>query len=314
MIFLNRAIHTIRVICVILAVLSLALFVLVYMDHQSKAQPVGPSVSMDSDTVTISVQDDPSAILAGITATDSGGQDVSGLLMVESLSNFVAPSTREAVIAAFDYAGNVAKTVRTVVYSDYTGPKLTLSGPLVSTASASSAMLNRISVTDCLDGDITDQMVISQNGGDVIYTVGEFQVLLQASNSAGDTLEVPLTIEYINPGEERTRPAIVLSDYLLYVKAGTQVNPEAYLKTLTVDGNEYIYDRVHDSFVRKGNTYQQAVDSVEKDLLIPLSALRVSDPAAYGTPGVYEIEYQYTSAAGVAGTVRLVVIVEEAGG
>lgn len=309
-IFLNRAIHAIRTVCIVLAILSLASFIFIYTDHQARAQLSGPDISMDSDSVTISVQDDPSGILAGITATDSSGQDVSELLIVESLGNFIAPSTREAVIAAFDHAGNVAKVVRTVVYSDYTSPKLALSGPLISTVSASSAMLDRITVTDCLDGDITDQMVLSQNGGNVIYTIGEFQILLQASNSAGDTLEVPLTIEYINPAEERTRPVIALTNYLIYVKAGTQVNPEAYLKSLTLDGSEYIYDLVHDVFIRKGNTYQQAMNSVDKDLLIPLSALRISDPAAYGTPGAYEIEYQCTSAAGVPGTVRLVVIVE----
>lgn len=311
---LNRAIHTIRVLCVILAILSAALFVYVRMDYLAKTQLEGPEISMDSDSVTVSIHDDTSAILAGVTATDAGGRDISDQLLVENLGSFTAPATREAVIAVFDQAGNVTKARRTVVYRDYTEPKLSLSGPLSSTSTASSTLLDRVTVTDCLDGDISDQVILSPADQGILPSVGEFAAVLQVSNSAGGTLEVPLTVEFYNAAEARTRPEIELSDYLIYVHAGSTVTPASYLKNLTLDGNEYYYDRPHQTFVRKGNTYQQAIDSLETGLVIPLSKLQINDPARYDAPGVYEIVYRCTGATGVTGTVRLVVIVQEAGG
>lgn len=311
---MNRAIHAIRTVCVALAILSLALFIFVRLDYLERVQLQGPKITMDSETVTISVHDGNPAILAGITATDSGGKDVSDLLQVESLGKLIAPSTREATIAAFDRAGNVTKAIRTIVYSDYTSPRLSLSGPLVSTPAGSSAMLERISIPDCLDGDLSGQMSIIMNDPNNVSYVGEFPVTLQATNSAGDTISLPLTMEYYSAAEERTRPDISLLEYLVYTRVGAVINPEAYLSGLTMDGKSYYYDQSHDSFVQEGNTYQQAVDAVEDDLLIPVSWLEITEPAPFSEPGVYEIEYRCVSSAGVAGTVRLIVIVEQSGG
>ena len=44
---------------------------------------------MDRDSIKISVRDDASAILNGVAASDSKDGDVSDILVVESLSNFI---------------------------------------------------------------------------------------------------------------------------------------------------------------------------------------------------------------------------------
>lgn len=311
---LNRTIHMIRILCIILAVLSLVLFTVVYVDYSSKSVIRGPQVTMDTDTITISIKDGSDAVLQGIQAVDAQGNDVSSLMIVESYGRFASDGSRMVRIAAFDRQGNVSKISRTIYYSDYVPPRVSLRGPLCAVSNSKRNLLEQIQVFDSLEGDISSDVTLSYIGGTSIPTEGEFQVLLQVSNSAGDSLEMPLTVEYYNAAQERTRPKIGLTDYLIYVRSGQKVQPEDYLDNLTLDGRHYYFDAENQAFVQEGNTYQQAINSIESGLILPLSQLQIAAPGVYRDPGVYEITYRCASAAGVIGTVRLVIVVENSGG
>lgn len=311
---MNRSIHTIRILSIILAVLFVGLFVVICMNYQADSMIEGPQITMDTDTVTISIRDGDEAILQGVRATDSNGQDVSDLLIVESRGRFNPDGTLTVKIAAFDRKGNVSKSTRTVIYSDYTSPRLSLSGPLSCIASERQELMDRIQVIDCLDGDISANVTLTYTANGSLPDEGEFPLLLQVSNSAGDSLEMPLTVEYYSAAEERTRPEIGLTQYLIYAQPGTRIDPENYLLSLTLDNREYQYDLANHAFVLKGNTYQQAMNSVESNLVIPISRLQITAARNYNEPGVYEVTYRCTSAAGVIGTVRLVIIIEQSGG
>lgn len=308
---MSKVIRLIRVLCVILFVASIGLYIVTTLQYRNNTNIIGPTISMADTTVTVSIHDDLSAILDGVTAADSSGRNVSDLLIVESLSSFVSPSVREASIAAFDADGNVAKATRTVVYSDYTAPQVSLSAPLSVASNNTFALLSRITITDCLDGDISDQLLLSTDGAGISTVTGEYAMRIEVTNSAGDSLSVPVTVELYNAGDERSRPKIGLSEYLIYVKQGQQVAPEAYLQTLSLNGQDYTFDSEHRSFVPTGKTYNQLVAAGNQTLILPFSTVAITNPAAFDTPGVYEITYRCTNEDDITAAVRLVVIVEE---
>lgn len=314
---LRKTIRVIRVLCIVLCLVSLGVAVVASRQYRARIDTRGPDITMDSPTVTVSIHDDPSAMLEGVVSTDRNGEDVSDLLMVESLGNFITPGTREAKIVAFDQNGNASKTVRTVVYSDYTAPRISLSGPLSVPSNRVDSLLSRITVTDCLDGDISNHVLLSSKSGELEYLgVSEeskdVEMLLQVSNSAGDSLSYPVTLEFYAPAQERLRPKIQLSDYLIYRKVGDKaVDPEDFLLSLTLDSKEYTYDAGNKSFVPKGTTYAQLEEQGQQAQILPLRTVRITNPADMNTPGAYEITYRCTGKNNAVATVRLIVIVEE---
>ncbi len=99
-----------RLLLVALCGLSVLAYGITYRMAHKNDSNAAPSISMDSQEITISVEDDEQAILAGITATDAEDGDVTSSLVVESLSNMLDHSYRNAVICAFDGDSPVTKT------------------------------------------------------------------------------------------------------------------------------------------------------------------------------------------------------------
>lgn len=298
-------IRRIRGIVIALFVLAVLAYGGVTMYSRSTADSGGPSISMDAQEVTVSVADGDSAILAGVTATDAEDGDVTDLLVVESKSNFITAGVRDVTIAAFDRDGNVTKATRRITYSDYTSPTVTLSGPLAASTSNSSALLDVITVTDCLDGDLTGQVQIVFEDTTKSVAVGEFAMRIQVSNSAGDTLDLPVTVRFYNASDEASAPQLTLTDYLIYVQPGETVDPEDYLDTLTVGRTAYSWRADQSAFV------EEDVEAEEEAAVIHRYSVKIDDPVDTSAPGVYEITYSYTDSDEVTGTVRLVVVVEE---
>lgn len=296
----------IRRICIIFFVVSLVAYGGVRAYGFFTSDSGGPSINMDTEEVTVSVADGDSAILEGVTATDADDGDVTASLVVESMSNFITDGVRDATIAAFDSAGNVTKTTRRITYSDYTSPTVTLSGPLAASTSDSSALLDVITVTDCLDGDLTSQVQVVFDDNSQSVSAGEFAMHIQVSNSAGDTLDLPVTVRFYSASEEASAPQLTLSDYLIYVEQGADVDPVDYLNTITLDYNTYSWDSTENAFVLDGKAEGSETEVIYR------SSLKINDSVDTSTPGAYEITYSYTdSDSDQTGTVRLVVVVEE---
>ncbi len=299
-------IKLIRRICIILFVVSLAAYGGVTAYGYLTSDSGGPSISMDPQEVTVSVADGDSAVLEGVTATDAEDGDVTASLVVESMSNFITDGVRDATIAAFDSAGNVTKTTRRITYSDYTSPTVSLSGPLTASISDSSALLDVITVTDCLDGDLTSQVQVVFDDNSQSVSAGEFAMHIQVSNSAGDTLDLPVTVRFYSASEGSDTPQLTLTDYLIYAEQGADVDPEDYLDTITLGYDTYSWDPAENAFVSD----EEAED--EDTAVIYRSSLKIDNPVDTSTPGTYEITYSYTdNDSGQTGTVRLIVVAEE---
>ena len=61
-----------------------------------------PAITMDTDSIQVSCQAEDGELLKGIKATDSKDGDVTGSLIVESVSNFMENHTRNMTVVAFD--------------------------------------------------------------------------------------------------------------------------------------------------------------------------------------------------------------------
>lgn len=285
-------IRFIRGISIWLCVVSLLLYAGVSVYVWQHTDKNGPNILMSEEEITISTQDDESAVFSGISVQDRKDGNVTDSLVIESMSNFVEEGCREVTIAASDGDGNVAKVSRKVRYSDYVSPRIKLTGPLRVAVNNSSELMNVIRAEDCLDGDLTAAVQITSEKAVSSTTPGEYTMHIQVSNSAGDVTDLPVTVEYYDYALESHSINILLNEYLVYTKVGQALDPYAYLKGIKVYGIEYDWDS--DTPPQFGR-----------------ESVFVENPVDYQTPGTYEILYSVQNEEGAQGRVRLIVVVEE---
>lgn len=250
----------------------------------------GPEITMDQSSITVDVDCTDEELLQGITAADKKDGDVTDSLVVESLSNFIEKGRRLVTVAAFDQDHNVTKAAREVVYNNYTSPRFSLTGPLRFAVNSDESLTSVFQVQDCLDGDLSGEVVITSDYYYDYSVAGAYTVNFQVSNSAGDVVELPLTVETYDASADSSAPKVELSEYLIYVETGSAINPSDYILGVTDSGMSW---EMGDS----GNPYS-------------LSDIEITNPVDTSTPGVYEISYTIPSDGEYQASIRLVVIVE----
>ena len=316
-------IRTIRIACIALFLLSLASYVGVSVYERSHADHTAPEITMSEDEITISVEDEESMILSGITASDNKDGDVTGYLTLEKLSSFTSPGTRTASIAVFDNAGNVSRISRTVHYSDYVSPRVILKEPLKAPVNDVTSLLDKIQIIDCLDGDITENLQIVPQKSVSSFDAGDYNMSLQVSNNVGDTLDLPVTVEFYDTTSRNNMEVIELTDYLIYVTKDSRVDPLSYLKSLTIYSDTYIWNARKKKFMADQTSADSVMHPPENDPLtndpledtnssIDISKMDIYNPVDTSVPGVYEIQYTLKNYETFAdASVRLIVVVEE---
>ena len=184
---------------------------------------IGPVLTCDSDTLDVSVSDGESVLLQGVTAKDKQDGDLTGNILISSISKMVGGSARVNYLV-FDSDNNVGSLTRTIRYTDYVPPRFQVLEPLVYAANEPVALLDRLLVEDVLDGDITGSVRVSYLTETDIASV--YTVDLQVTNSAGDTARVSLPIIR---QDNRYRGRVVLDSYLIYLEQGASFNPRSHL-------------------------------------------------------------------------------------
>ncbi len=282
----------------ILFIFSLGLFIFFYLKHSRIDDNIAPRISMDTSSIEISVEDEEEAILEGVTASDSNDGDVSDTLIVESMGEFLSIGRRNVTIAAFDSSGNIAKETREVIYTDYTSPKFSLSEPL-SFPLNTTDILEYVTATDVLDGDLTNQIKISSSTF-IDYTLADdYETILTVTNSAGDTVKLPCTVTIYDNSTTASAPDIELSEYLIYVDAGTSVSPYSYVQGVRMNGVEYTRNS------EDNNLYNSDYSQV-----LGKSSFSIKGDVDTDTPGTYEYTIRITDSANRTGKVRLIVVVQ----
>lgn len=253
---------------------------------RSSRDQQAPQIVLAEDELTLSVGDDPSCLLDGVTAYDAQDGDVTGSLVVESVRGVVSDRRFTVTYAAFDAAGNVAKASRTVCYADYTSPRFSLSAPLVFRAGVMPDVFSVVGAGDVFDGDLSDRVKGTLVSGErQLSEAGEYAVAFRVTNSLGDTAY--LTAPVLVTGERSGTAELTLRSYLTYLKTGEPFEPESYLLSLRTG---------------KRNIELQPVPSD--------AAVQIEGGVDTAVPGTYCVDYTVTCD-GSTGQTRLLVVVEE---
>lgn len=283
----------IRLAVVGIFVLSLIAFIVFNIVNRVTTDSTPPVITSESDTVTVSVAAEESELLAGLTATDDEDGDLTGEIMISSMSNFTEPGKRTVSYVVFDASNNASTLTRNLEYTDYTAPQIKLTQPLRYGLNEmeDASLTENMSVQDCLDGDITQQIRATFNDGSYIAMAGEYGITVQVSNSAGDTCSVPLTVTVTDPAAESGKYYPMLSDYIVYAPVGGYVDLTSLLIGLENSSTQYLFADANPS----------APGGIE--------SVAIGGAVDYNTPGTYTVDYQFTSASGATGTTKLAVVV-----
>lgn len=284
-----------RIAVAALFVLSLTVFITYNIVARITEDHTPPVITCMEDTVSVSVADDESVLLRGMAAEDDRDGDLTSAIRVSSMSNFTEPGRRTVSYVVFDKANQAAVCTRTLQYTDYTSPKIMLSAPLRYSLEEIGEvnLTENMSVEDCLDGDIRQQIRAVYSDSPYISSAGEYPVQVQVSNSAGDTCSVALTVTVTDPADplEREKYYPVLSQYIAYTEVGQELDLNSFLTGLERNGTEYLFDG--DSSLLPGGA----------------ESVVLSGTVDYQTAGSYTIDYQFTNGNGVTASTKLTVVV-----
>lgn len=221
---------TLKTILIICLVLVTAAFAAGQVYSRVVTDTVPPVITLDSDSITVSVEDGRDALLRGVTASDAKDGDLTGQIIVSGVSKLISNNTAKVSYMVFDKAGNMASATRYVVYSDYHRPRFMLITPLVYSLGETVSITGRLQAQDAVDGDITSSIRVLSS--DIISsTEGVYNLTLQVINSLGDTAQVtlPVTIRAEADGDS----AVKLRRYLVYVGLGDNFEPRNYIESVS---------------------------------------------------------------------------------
>ena len=270
-----------RIIIVIVFVFSLVFAGWANNRYYSKMNTDYPEITSSVELVQISVKDPPEAIYQGISASDDTDGDLTAQVMVASISHFLEPGTVRVKYVVFDRHNNSATLTRKVHYTDYEAPVFSLEKAPVYTVGSACDLLDYIRVEDSIDGDISDHIRVISNMVNN-FSAGMYPVVLEVSNSCGDTAQVTIWVNYLS----KPASAVVrLHQHIVYVQQGEKFTPQQWLAAVT-DRNAVALDKANVQIqgnldVNKPGCYQ-LVYSYDDGKLTPDAIIKTVVDAGYG--------------------------------
>lgn len=237
-----------------------------------------PELHNTEEVLYISVEDPPEAIFRGLSAEDATDGDLTDQIMVASVSHFLEPGTVKVKYVVFDEHNNSATLSRNVHYVDYESPTFSMEKSPIYATGSSFDLLDYIKVEDCLDGDISDQIRVIYNMVNN-YAVGNYPVLLEVSNSCGDTAQLTVWVTYTN---EKNTASINLHRYLVYIEQGENFDPLRWVAAVT-DQNAVALDPEY---------------------------IEIQGNLDVNTPGSYQLVYKYDDGKRTGQTALTIVVTE----
>lgn len=278
----------------------------------------GPVITMKKDTITASIEDSDQTLLKGIKAEDKKDGDVSDSLIIESMQ-MGEDGNCTIICAAFDRSNNVSKASRTVKFEDYTSIHFNISQPLRFPVGSSGQILKCITASDCIDGDITNRIKITQKDEDSDYSgAGVYDYQVEAVNSLGDQAVLPISVEfYTDSYEERLfHPNLYLKKYLIYLSEGSSFDARSYLDSVGIGSNLYAFDEnitseESETALPEGSQVPATTqDGQQITGVISYDAVSYQSNVKTDKAGTYTVEYSCTTKKGYTGTTQMTVVVE----
>lgn len=287
----------VRAIVIMFFLASCAIFSMYIFKMHMVEDNTPPEISCDSDEISVSVNAEDAEILQGVTAVDNRDGDITDSVTISSMSHFISKGRRTVTYIVFDKANQAGSIQRTLTYTDYTSPKIHLIKPLRYTPSEADKanLLEYMTAEDCLDGDITNQIRTTLSDSYYSLEPGEYELMIQVSNSAGDVCAVPVNVEIVDSSdrEENNKSYPMLSEYIVYTGVNQELDLDSYLSGIIQGTNEYTFEKD------------------EKYLEITKEDITVTSHVDYSKEGVYTVEYTYEGKEAPAAVTKLYVVVEE---
>lgn len=275
-----------------LIMLCTSVFLLFVFIYKQGIDDQAPTIHFSDEVPAFSALDSREMFLKGVTARDDVDGDVTDSVVVESVQLVDGNGTIRVTYAAFDAAGNATKAVRKAKLTDYKPPTFSLNRSLTFPDNAEFNVSSMFQAEDMLDGDITHRVRVTSLDDASILDLGTHQLEVRVSNSLGDTVRLVIPVEVYAGGTYEA--TLTLTDYLVYLPVGGELDAKNYLDTYTRDGSISLRDGLPEGYTLKMNS------NVQPDV-----------------PGVYTVEYRVTQTIGsgtyardYTGYAKLIVVVE----
>lgn len=250
--------------------------------NNSDKQP--PTINYNDNLIT-TVNASNEELLKGVSAYDEVDGDVSNSLIIENISKISDDHKVNITYAAYDKSNNVAKMTRIVEYQDYQLPHFKLNKPLIFTSLKNTNLLNAIEAFDVNGSDISNKirMQYQQNPYEIETTNITYPIIFTVSDKLAGTKEITLNVDLIANAKDYNNVEVVLKDYLIYVKKGTEINLTSYLDKIIYQDEE---QKINYKNLEITNTFDTTKE------------------------GVYDVYFNYTLKDNLSGYSKLVVVVE----
>lgn len=216
----------IRIGTIIIFLVS-GLFFFVGKQASSKKDTVPPVITAESQELHVAAGSGTEELMKGLTAKDDRDGDLTEEILIGTISPFEKEGVSTIEYLVFDKSNNVGRFQRTVYFDGYRSPRFELKKPLVFKKNGDLLLSDRLFADDVLEGDITDK--IRYTASNVIqYEEGTYELIVEVKNSYGDIVQETLPINIVSQNMDVER--IQLKTYLIYVKKGSEVHPEDYVK------------------------------------------------------------------------------------
>ena len=267
-----------RISVMILFILTLVTFFGVFVFQKKNEDNTIPVITMEENFIEVKCNATNEDFLKGIKATDEKDGDLTGEVIVESVSRFIEPGVCEVKYAVCDSDNHVAHATRKVRYIDYEAPRFKLKNSLCFSLYENVNISSYIGAVDSIEGDISGNVVITSPNYASSAT-GIFTLELSVANKKGDTstLSLPLIVEDRN----LSAPVIELKDYLIYLDKNQEVDFEDYIV--------------------------EAKDKKDKDLT---NRIEIDDNVNFKKSGIYTVHYFVTDSNGAKGHSVLNVVID----
>ena len=205
------------ILCALLVVTAALYAATGVMEHFSGTDKA-PVIECSEELLQVSVRASETELLAGVTAWDDRDGDLTEHIIVGGVSKLIGTDLANVTCLVFDSDDNMASLTRQVRYTDYRRPTFRLTEPLEFSSTKEAMLLDRIRVTDSVDGDISEKARVSTlwaTDNDQVYSA-----TITVTNSMGDIadVEVPVIIR-------STPSSIRLRQQIVYVRVGEHFDP-----------------------------------------------------------------------------------------
>lgn len=226
-----------------LFLVSIVTYTITWYSDKNSTDSSMPEIKISEQQIEASVKD-KDALLKGVVVMDKKDGDITGNLVVESISKFVNKKEHicNVTYAVADSDSHVVKATRKVKFTDYKSPRFIVKKPLCIEMGSNTSVTSLIGAEDVIDGDISNKVKILSNMVSTNVS-SENVVTAQVTNSLGDT--VKLKAEVAVSQSNNISPTIQLTKNIVYIKKGDKFSAKKYIDSAKdSDGKGISKDKV----------------------------------------------------------------------